>query len=309
MTLPSQQLHQVLFLGRRHSLQSIIVPPSKPYIEELQRCCADPKRLSHLTSDGRNLEAMQEAGSYGLDRMAPVDPSTDSSIVSPDEALRPDAHCPRPQCRLTDDLLIRAYNIAACMGRIGNSLSHLILGLSQVLQESGVDSSTQTLSDTSHQTFALMSKVTLACHQVWLAQSSLSEGCHCTLSSLPVVPGHMFGPAAQQVLERSAQVDQEDQPPVVTPPKAPGGGGLDLRLKGPVSGASLSSTSATGRGRPQTLGWYPRYPRDTHRSSDASHRLSVGSKCLWSEIPLNPSPSAGSWHPSLHFRAGPINSK
>lgn len=33
-----------------------------------------------------------------------------------------------------------------------------------------------------------------------------------------------------------------------------------------VSGASLSSTSATGRGRPQTLGWYPHCPRDTHCS-------------------------------------------
>ncbi|XP_030293378.1 uncharacterized protein LOC115593839 [Sparus aurata] len=186
------------------------VPPSKPYIEELQRCWGDPKLLSHHTSDSRNLAAMQEAGSYGLDRMAPVDPTIASLIVSPDEALRPDARCPRPQCRMTDDLLVRAYNIAARMGRIGNSFSHLILGLSQVLQESGVDSSAQTLS-------------------------------------------HMFGPAAQLALERSAQVDQVysrgpltiqgimisaaglshghfskcqgDQPPVVAPPKAPGGGG------------------------------------------------------------------------------------
>lgn len=195
------------------------VPPSKPYIEELQRCWGDPKLLSHHTSDSRNLAAMQEAGSYGLDRMAPVDPTIASLIVSPDEALRPDARCPRPQCRMTDDLLVRAYNIAARMGRIGNSFSHLILGLSQVLQESGVDSSAQTLSDASLQTFAfmsrelgrLMSTVTLARRQVWLAQSSLSEGCRRTLRSLPVVPGHMFGPAAQLALERSAQVDQARQ--------------------------------------------------------------------------------------------------
>jgi len=195
------------------------VPPSKPYIEELQRCWADPKLLSHHTSDCRNLATMQEAGSYGLDRMAPVDPTIASLIVSPDEALRPDARCPRPQCRLTDDLLVKTYNIAARMGRIGNSFSHLILGLSQILQGSGVDSSAQTLSDASLQTFAfmsrelgrLMSTVTLARRQVWLAQSSLSEGCRRTLRSLPVVPGHMFGPAAQQALEHSAQVDQARQ--------------------------------------------------------------------------------------------------
>ena len=159
-----------------------------------------------------------EAGSYGLDRMAPVDPTIASLIVSPDEAVRPDARCPRPQCWLTD-LLVRAYNIAARMGQIGKSFSHLILGLSQVLQESGVDYSAQTLSDASLQTFTfmsrelgrLMSTVSLACRQVWLAQSSLSEGCHRMLRSLPVVPGHMFGPAAQQALERSAQVDQARQ--------------------------------------------------------------------------------------------------
>ena len=37
-----------------------------------------------------------------------------------------------------------------------------------------------------------MSIVTLARCQIWLAQSSLSEGCHRTLRCLPVVPGHIF---------------------------------------------------------------------------------------------------------------------
>nr|WPK86714.1 NLRC3-like protein 49 [Sebastes schlegelii] len=127
------------------------VPPSKPYIEELQRCWADPKLFSHHTSDCRNLAAMQEAGSYGLDRMGPVEPAIASLIVSPDEALRTDARCPRPQCRLTDDR-------AARMGRMGNSFSHLILALSQSLQETGTDPAAQTLSDASLQAFAFMSR-------------------------------------------------------------------------------------------------------------------------------------------------------
>ncbi|KAL7390944.1 hypothetical protein ABVT39_001691 [Epinephelus coioides] len=195
------------------------VPPSKPYIEELHKCWADPKRFSHHTSDCRILAAMQEAGSYGLDRMDPLEPTIASLIVSPDEALRPDARCPRPQCRLTDDLLTKSYHIAAYMGHLGNSLSHFILALSQTLQESGVDSSAQTLSDASLQTSAfmsgelgrLMSTVTLARRQVWLAQSPLSEACRRTLHTLPVVAGQIFGPAAQQALDRSAQADQVRQ--------------------------------------------------------------------------------------------------
>ena len=54
--------------------------------------------------------------------------------------------------------------------------------------------------------------------------------------------------------------------PSCCPPKGSRGWGADLRPEGVVSGASLSSTSATGRGRPQTLGWYPHCPRDTHCS-------------------------------------------
>lgn len=50
------------------------VPPSKPYNEELQKCWQEPKSLSHHTSDRRVLAAMQDVGSYGLDRMPVVKP-------------------------------------------------------------------------------------------------------------------------------------------------------------------------------------------------------------------------------------------
>lgn len=62
-------------------------------------------------------------------------------IVSPDEVLRPDTRCPRPQCRVTDDLLSKAYDAAACMGPMGNSMSHLMLALSASLQEVELDAS------------------------------------------------------------------------------------------------------------------------------------------------------------------------
>lgn len=80
---------------------------------------------------------MQEAESYGLGQMPEVDPFIASFILSPKEALRPNARCPRPQCRITDALLIQAYNTAAYMDRIENSLSHLMLALSQSLQSMG----------------------------------------------------------------------------------------------------------------------------------------------------------------------------
>ncbi|CAL8255593.1 unnamed protein product [Boreogadus saida] len=149
----------------------------------------------------RALAAMRDPAQYGLGRMPPVEPAIASLILTPDQALRPDARCPRPQCRVTDDLLSKAYDAAARMGRIGNSLSHLMLALSTSLQQAAVEPSTQHLSDASLQAFALMSSelgrvmstLVQTRRQVWLAQSPLTEACRKALRAVPVVPGELFG--------------------------------------------------------------------------------------------------------------------
>lgn len=122
--------------------------------------------------------------------MPKVNPFIPSFILSPEEAWRPNAHCPRPQCRIPDNLLSQAYNTAVRMGHIVNSLSHLILALS--LQPMGGYPSTQILSDASLQAFTfmsreldrLMSTLTQARRQVWLAQSPLLEACRRTFHDI-----------------------------------------------------------------------------------------------------------------------------
>lgn len=159
---------------------------------------------------------MQCATDYGLDRMPSVDGTIAALVVAPADAARPEARCSRPQCRVTDDLITKSYDTAARIGRLGNSLSHLALALSQSLKEAGVDNATQSLSDASLQTFAymsrelgrLMSTLTITRRQVWLAQSPLSESCRGALRTLPVVPGQVFGPAAQQTLERAVEASK-----------------------------------------------------------------------------------------------------
>ncbi|CAL8269035.1 unnamed protein product [Boreogadus saida] len=81
------------------------VPPSEEYLKELHACWRDTRALSHSTSDARTLAAMQNAAQVGLGRMPSVEPAIASLILAPDEALRPNARCPRPQCRVTDNLL------------------------------------------------------------------------------------------------------------------------------------------------------------------------------------------------------------
>lgn len=147
--------HNAFFRGAVEQT-AFVVPPSAPYIEELQSCWVDPRQLSHRPSDCRALSAMQDASTYGLEAMPSIEPSVAALVLSPDEALRPHARCPRPQCRLTDDLIVRSYDTAACMGRIGNSMSHLMLSLTQALQATEGASASQDLCDSSLQAFAYM---------------------------------------------------------------------------------------------------------------------------------------------------------
>ncbi|CAL8255672.1 unnamed protein product [Boreogadus saida] len=117
------------FFRRNPVPATFSVPPSEEYLKELHACWRDTRALSHS-----------------------------SSAPGPWLPCRMRHRCPRPQCRVTDDLLSKAYDAAARMGRIGNSLSHLLLGLSTSLQQAQVEPSLQSLRDASLQAFALMSR-------------------------------------------------------------------------------------------------------------------------------------------------------
>ncbi|MEQ2159668.1 hypothetical protein GOODEAATRI_025401, partial [Goodea atripinnis] len=87
--------------------------------------------------------------------MPAVESSITFLIVPLDEALRPNICCLLPQCSVTDDLLCRAYDSSAWMGRIGNSLSHLMPGLSSSLETVPLDQLTQGLVNAPLQAFVL----------------------------------------------------------------------------------------------------------------------------------------------------------
>ncbi|XP_033987890.1 uncharacterized protein LOC117483621 [Trematomus bernacchii] len=222
------------FFRRSPTPVPLTVPPSEEYLRELHACWRDTKTLSRFSSDARTLAAMQDPARVGLGRMPPIEPAIASLILAPDEALRPDARCPLPQCRVTDELLCKAYDAAARMGRIGNSLSHLMLAASAALQQAPAEPSLLGLSDASLQAF-------------WLAQSPLTETCRSVLRGVPVEPGELFGAAALAALERAAQARQTRQQlsglrrPVPTP----------SRPRGPSSSRTLPLAFSGGLRRSQ----------------------------------------------------------
>lgn len=78
---------------------------------------------------------MHNAVAVGLDHMSVIEPAI-ASLIRADEALRWVTRCPRPQCTITDGLLVRAYDSRTCVGCVENSCPHLMLALSASLQES-----------------------------------------------------------------------------------------------------------------------------------------------------------------------------
>lgn len=216
---PDQTEPSGAFFRRGRAPTPFVVPPSDEYLRELHTCWRNPSALSRLSSDGRVLAAMHNAAAAGLDRIPAVEPGVASLIVSPEEALRQDVRCPRPQCRITDDLICRAYNSGARAGRLGNSLAHLMFALSASLPSVDNAATAIGFSDGALQAFALltrelgrvMSYLVQARRQVWLAQSNLAEACRRTLRSVPVEPGQMFGSAALEALERTVQARQTRQ--------------------------------------------------------------------------------------------------
>ncbi|MEQ2177661.1 hypothetical protein GOODEAATRI_005881, partial [Goodea atripinnis] len=174
------------FFRRRDAEAAFVVPPSAEYVQELHACWMDTRAFSRPTADGRQGPGYHARGAQ----------------------VRVGLHAP---CGVCHCLLHRAR-----MGRIGNSLSHLKLGLSSLLESVPLDQSTQGLLDASLQAFALMTRelgrtlstLVHARRQVWLAQLPLTEPCWRKLRALPVVPGELFGSAALEVLERTAQASR-----------------------------------------------------------------------------------------------------
>ncbi|KAK2908868.1 hypothetical protein Q8A67_004705 [Cirrhinus molitorella] len=62
-----------------------------------------------------------------------------SLIVSPDEALKQELRCPNPECKRTDDLLVRVYNTVSGLTRIGNSMAHFLLALHSTMSSTTQD--------------------------------------------------------------------------------------------------------------------------------------------------------------------------
>lgn len=195
---------------------SSIIPKCDAFVDEFQTAFKTAAARSHPTSVARAMSNMADAGLFGLDTMPAVDPCVASLVVSPDEAVRPQVRCPSKACRRTDDDLVRAYNHAARIGRIDNTISHLLLAAQSSLLKAdsdpavreAIEATLQGVGFMTQELGRLMAVLVRARRQVWLSQTPLPDACRATLRELPLIPGQLFGPAAKDALERRALVSE-----------------------------------------------------------------------------------------------------
>ncbi len=151
---------------------------------------------------------MEDPGTIGLGPMPPIEPAVASLIVLPDEALRQDPRCPNMECRRTDNLIGKINNSMACLGRTVNTLAHLLLAINASLSSPDttatelVNVALRSVGSIAGHCGKVMGLLVQARRQVWIAQSPLSESCRAALRQLPLVPGQIFGPAAQEALDQ-----------------------------------------------------------------------------------------------------------
>ncbi|XDV25256.1 hypothetical protein PO909_029202 [Leuciscus waleckii] len=138
-------------LRRSVSQQEDFLMPSCPDFTDVVSSAFRSAPLSRPDRVARTLAAMAEAEEKGLGNMPPVEPCVSSLIVSPDEALRQNLRCPNPECRRTDDLLVRIYNAVSGLSRVGNSMAHLLLALHSALGANPPDGTASELLEASLQ--------------------------------------------------------------------------------------------------------------------------------------------------------------
>ncbi len=195
---------------------SIAMPQCNDFTSVLVSALQNSTKATRPAQLAHTLAVMQDPETVGLGSMPPIESSGAALIVSPDEVLRVNVRCPNVECRCTDELLSRAYNATASLGRVSNSLAHMLVALHSSLRETSSDPLVTDLCELTLQTMGVIANhcgtalgtLVQARRQVRLAQSSLLEACRNNLRRLPLVPGQIFGPAAQEALHRHVSVSE-----------------------------------------------------------------------------------------------------
>lgn len=111
----------------------LAMPAFKYFLKEFKYCFEDLNVSFRYHTEARTFAAMRDTDQLHacscMDHIPAVVRWVARLVISQDEALRADVRCPNSQSRLTDEPVVHAYKIVACVTCIDNTLCLLMLAL------------------------------------------------------------------------------------------------------------------------------------------------------------------------------------
>ncbi len=187
------------------------IPVADNYLSMLRTAWKKPSQKPQFNAGCRRLANTHYPVETGLGDMPPVEQAMASWTALGPARVSANPRCPRKECAKTDCLISRSFNAVARAARMGNALAILLVALRKTMSIEDQDSKTlieSALSAHSQLTGDMgetMSSAILWRRQVWLAQTSLPDAIKAELMNLPVMPGQVFHPGSQEVLEGAEQ--------------------------------------------------------------------------------------------------------
>ncbi|MGH0138678.1 UNVERIFIED_CONTAM: hypothetical protein FKN15_067491 [Acipenser sinensis] len=288
-------------------LQSRVLPAFPDFIKEVQSTWGAPASTP-ATSRKAAAFNMHGASEAGLALFPPVGAAFAALVKVPTlSGLAKDPSCPNKQCRITEAHLKKGYAAATEAVRLSNVASLLTVYQAALLRDlpECPSAALRTELGTVAQLLVKLAQLNaraqgrsiaslvVARRQLWLSQARVQESDKVPLLDAPISPGHTFGPAVEEMLQRSVKAREASQqlakmwPSKPFQPRRPQERQwrrAPLQQQAQSRGSMTAPSGVSARGqpafvRPQHGGWRPRgggkpRPRGSgqapHESADIS---------------------------------------
>ncbi|MGH0166660.1 UNVERIFIED_CONTAM: hypothetical protein FKN15_006314 [Acipenser sinensis] len=266
--------------------QSRTLPAFPDFVKEVQSTWGTPASAP-ATSRKAAAFTMQGASEAGLASFPPVGAAFAALVKSPTlSGLVKDPTCPNKQCRITEVHLKRGYSAATEAVRLSNLASLLSVYQAALIKDLPDYPSVSLRAELGLIAQLLVklaqlnvraqgrsiASLVVARRQLWLSQARVQEHDKAPLLDAPITPGHTFGPAVEEMLQRSAKAKEASQQLATIWPRRP------FQVKRPQEhqwrrappqhqprpGGTKTFPASTAAcrqipfGRPQRTGWRPR---------------------------------------------------
>ncbi|MGH0120752.1 UNVERIFIED_CONTAM: hypothetical protein FKN15_027118 [Acipenser sinensis] len=218
-------------LGARAStylkaLRLVLSMPAFPdFIKEVQSTWGAPASTP-ATSRKAAAFNMHGASEAGLASFPPVGAAFAALVKAPTlSGLAKDPSCPNRQCRITEAHLKKGYAAATEAVRLSNVASLLTVYQAALLRDlpECPSAALRTELGTVAQLLVKLAQLNaraqgrsiaslvVARRQLWLSQARVQEPDKVPLLDAPISPGHTFGPAVEEMLQRSVKAREASQ--------------------------------------------------------------------------------------------------